>query len=251
MAPSTNFTIAGTKTKITLFVINVLKVVLQLAAIYCLHAARSSTLDNIPFWAQFGSPNATFAQFIVNIARSFAALPLLGIPWVFLCLILDFSGVSRDATDISVVVSFDILAICSVIIAVSLIIASYRSLKSGDNKEIEKIYFSKHNHGNSSTVTQLLCLNVVRYSASKTIACSWALSVICVFLSMSSHGLAFLFIDWETRKDKKKGMTKSEAASLVQSEISKAVPSLQKKETVVAIDAAQPLMSEPTSQSSD
>ena len=251
MAPSTNFTIAGTKTKIALFIVNIFKVVFQIAAIYCIHAARSPTLDNIPFWAEFGISNATFAQFIVNIARSFAALPLLGVPWVFLCLISDFSGLSRDATDVSVVVTFDILAICSVIIAVSLIIASYRSLKSSDNKEIEKIYFSKHNRGNSSTVTQLLCLNVVRYSASKTMVSSWTLGIICVILSMTSHGLAFLFIDWEALKDKKKGMTRSEAASFVQSEISKVVPSVGKKETVVAIDAAQPLVSEPTSQSSD
>ena len=231
---------AERKTKIAVIVINDLEAVLQALSIYYLHSARSPTLDNIPFWTVFDSFFPTFGQIIFSHARLLASLPLLGFPWIFLCLILDFSGVSRNATDISVVVTFDILAIMSVVNALSLVIVCHRSLTSSDNKEIEKIYF-QDNDRSSFTVIRLMCLNVVRYSASKTMVWSWILGIICVVLPIVSNGLTFQLINWEAIKDKKKGMTRSEAVSPVQSEISKAVPSLEKKEIVVAIDAAQPL----------
>ena len=243
---------AGKKTKIAVIVINVLEAVLQGVSIYYLHSARSPTLDNIPFWTEFGSANATLAhstlpQFVINTTQSFATLFFIRIPWIILCLVLDFHEVTKNATDISVVVTFDAFAIYSMLMALSMTFACYRSLRrSYRRKEIGEIHFLKFKPYTWYSYTQFLCLNVVRYSMSKSIDRIWILSTICYVLVAVSNRITRLFVDWEAINDKKKGMTRDAVEFLVLSHIRKAMPSQEKTETVVAVDAVQPLTSQPS-----
>ena len=247
MAPSKNYAYPGAKIIIAVMITNVLEAVLQGVSIYYLHLARSPTLDNIPFWNELGSANATLPHFVINTTRSFATLFFIRIPWVMLCLSLDIKEVSKDATDISVLITFDAYAVYSMMMALSMTLACYRNLRRRHRKkEIQNIHFLKFKISSWYSCIQLLCLNVVRYSMSKPMDRIWILSTICFVLLFFSNLLTRLFVDWETINDKKKGMTRSQVEFLVQSHIKKAMSTQETKETVVAVDAAQPLTSEPT-----
>lgn len=253
----------GKKTKIVIIIINILETVLQGVSIYYFHVARSPILDNTPFWTEFGSSNVPLPHFAVNVARSFGTLFLFRIPWITLCLILDFEEVSNDATDVSVVVTFDIFAVYSMVASLTTMISAYRSLRrSSRTDEVADSHFFKFKPTSWYSYIQLLCLNVVRFSMSKSIDRVWILSTICYVLSVISQGLTRRFVDWEAINEKTKGMTRNAVDRLVLSHIKKQLSIQEKKETVVAIDAAQlptsqpidaaqPLMSQPTSESND
>ena len=155
------------------------------------------TEDNIPFWTQFGSHDISYWQLILNVFRSFFVLPLLILPWITICLILDVTKVTNNVTDTAVLITFLAFGMKNIFRCIDLLIACYKGLKYSDNTQLEKYHCKSTNSTILASLFQLLCLNVLRYPSSKTLSYVWYQTITCFIISIVCDAITNLFVDYE------------------------------------------------------